>query len=68
MTIFNVEDGRVLIEGDANPQRLTSPFYEAISSDPDLVDFTWDMPQPTLRPDGSAKFQIQGTFALPELP
>lgn len=68
MTIFNVENGRVLIEGDANPQRLTSPFYEAISADPDLVDFTWDMPQPTLRPDGSAKFLIQGTFALPELP
>ncbi len=68
MTIYNVEDGRVLIEGDANPQRLTSPFYEAISSDPELVDYSWDMPQPTLRPDGSAKFQILGTFSLPDLP
>ncbi len=68
LTIFNVEGGRVLVEGDANPQRLTSPFFEAISIDPELIDYAWDMPQPTLRPDGSAKFSIQGTFALPELP
>ncbi len=64
LTIFNYEDGRVLVEGDAMPQRLATPFFDAIREDPDLVDIRWDMGTPALRPDGSAKFSIQGSFEL----
>ncbi|MGC1479875.1 MAG: hypothetical protein WA771_05200 [Chthoniobacterales bacterium] len=68
MTTFDVEDGRVLVEGEANPQRLTSSFFEAVDSDPELVAFSWNMPQPDLRADGSAKFEVRGNFNLPNLP
>ncbi len=64
MTVFSVEEGRVLIEGDASPQRLATPFFDALRDDPDLAGIQWQMGTPALRPDGSAKFQIQGTFDL----
>lgn len=65
MTLFDIDGGRVLVEGDASPSRLAAPFFEALTSDPELAGFSWNMANPGLRPDGSARFQIQGTFAVP---
>ncbi len=64
LTIFSVEDGRVLVEGDATPQRLATPFFDAVRDDAEVAGIQWEMGTPALRPDGSAKFQIQGAFDL----
>jgi hypothetical protein len=64
LTAFTVEGRQVLVKGDANPQRLVTPFFDALRDDPELTGVRWEMGTPELRPDGSARFQIQGAFDL----
>ncbi len=65
LTKFSVEAGQVIVNGDANPQRLATPYFDALKEDPEVTSISWAMGTPELRADGSARFQIQGGFELP---
>jgi hypothetical protein len=60
LTGVEVEKGKVTIRGEASTAPAAFKFAEDIKAKPELQMFTWQMPSPTLRPDGRAEFAIEG--------
>ena len=60
LTAFEMENGKVVIRGEASTAPATFKFAEDIKAKPELQMFAWQMPSPTLRPDGRAEFIIEG--------
>ena len=60
LTSFEVEKGKVTLRGEASTAPAAFKFAEDIKAKPELQIFNWQMPSPTLRPDGRAEFAIEG--------
>ena len=60
LTRFEVEKGKVIIRGEASTAPAAFKFAEDIKARPELQMFHWQMPSPSLRPDGRAEFAIEG--------
>ena len=60
LTGVEVQKGKVTIRGEASTAPAAFKFAEDIKAKPELQTFTWQMPSPTLRPDGRAEFAIEG--------
>ena len=60
LTSFEVEKGKVTLRGEASTAPAAFKFAEDIKAKPELQLFNWQMPSPTLRPDGRAEFAIEG--------
>lgn len=64
---FELHKGKVTLRGEASTAPAAFKFAEDIKNKPELQVFTWQMPSPSLRPDGRAEFTIEGEpkFAKP---
>ncbi len=60
LTALEMQNGKVVIRGEASTAPAAFKFSEDIKAKPELQMFTWQMPSPTLRPDGRAEFTIEG--------
>jgi hypothetical protein len=60
LTALEIQNGKVAVRGEASTAPAAFKFAEDIKAKPDLQMFTWQMPSPTLRPDGRAEFTIEG--------
>jgi hypothetical protein len=60
LTGLEVEKGKITIRGEASTAPAAFKFSEDIKAKPELQMFNWQMPSPTLRPDGRAEFAIEG--------
>jgi hypothetical protein len=60
LTGMDLEKGKVIVKGEASTAPGAFKFAEDIKANPELQMFTWQMPSPTLRPDGRAEFTIEG--------
>jgi hypothetical protein len=60
LTSFELLRGKVLIRGEASTAPGAFKFAEDIKADPAMQIFNWQMPSPTLRPDGRAEFTVEG--------
>jgi Fimbrial assembly protein (PilN) len=60
LTGFEIEKGKVTIRGEASTAPAAFKFSEELKAKPELQMFNWQMPSPTLRPDGRAEFAIEG--------
>jgi hypothetical protein len=60
LTSFGVEKGKVTLRGEASTAPAAFKLAEDIKAKPELQIFNWQMPSPTLRPDGRAEFAIEG--------
>jgi hypothetical protein len=60
LTAVEIQNGKVVIRGEASTSPAAFKFAEDIIGKPDLQMFTWQIPIPTLRPDGRAEFTIEG--------
>jgi hypothetical protein len=60
LTGFELQKGKVLIEGEASTAPGAFKFAEDIKANPAMQMFNWQMPSPTLRPDGRAEFTVEG--------
>jgi hypothetical protein len=60
LTSFEVQKGKVTLRGEASTAPAAFKFAEDIKAKPELQVFNWQMPSPTLRPDGRAEFAIEG--------
>ena len=60
LTAFELHKGKVTVRGEASTAPAAFEFAEDVKSKPELQMFTWQMPSPSLRPDGRAEFTIEG--------
>jgi hypothetical protein len=60
LTAVEIQNGKVVIRGEAGTSPAAFKFAEDIKAKPDLQMFSWQMPSPTLRADGRAEFTIEG--------
>jgi hypothetical protein len=60
LTAFEMQNGKVVIRGEASTSPAAFKFAEDIKAKPDLQMFAWQMASPILRPDGRAEFSIEG--------
>jgi len=60
---FNAEDGKITITGEATNAQTAFVYSEKIKAQPELAHLNWLMPQPSLSPNGTAKFTITGEAA-----
>lgn len=65
---FELHKGKVTVRGEASTAPAAFKFAEDVKGKPELQMFTWQMPSPSLRPDGRAEFTIEGEpkFAKPD--
>ncbi len=60
LTAFEVQKGKVIVRGEASTAPAAFQFVENVRGRPELALFNWQMPSPSLRPDGRADFAIEG--------
>ncbi len=60
LTIYDVTNGQVTIEGEAETASLATEFFTSLSNDTDLARMNWQMPAPALLPNNAARFQLSG--------
>ena len=60
LTALEIQNGKVAIHGESSTAPAAFKLAEEIKAKADLQMFTWQMPSPTLRPDGRADFTIEG--------
>ncbi len=59
-TLFEENENRVTIRGEANSAAAAFKLVEVIKAKAELADFSWEMPKPNILPNDKAEFQIQG--------
>lgn len=60
LVTYSLEDGNVLLEGEAKTASLAFEYVESLKKDSDLVAYAWGLPSPKLLPNNSAQFMITG--------
>jgi len=63
LTLFEANNGRLLIKGEAKNAQAAFQFLDNLKKDAHLAGFTWNMGQPHLLPNDLAQLQIEGTRA-----
>jgi hypothetical protein len=67
LTAVEMQNGKVVIRGEASTAPATFKFAEDIKAKPDLQIFAWQMASPILRPDGRAEFTIEGVPKIAQI-
>jgi hypothetical protein len=67
LTAVEMQNGKVVIRGEASTAPATFKFAEDIKAKPDLQMFDWQMASPILRPDGRAEFTIEGVPKIAQI-
>ncbi len=60
LTAFEIQNGKVVIRGEAGTSPAAFKFAEDIKAKSELQMYSWQMASPILRPDGRAEFSIEG--------
>ena len=60
LTIFDYNSKRLLLQGEGKDLEQTEKYFEWLKKEPMLEAFQWTHPQPTLLPNGNARFQAEG--------
>jgi hypothetical protein len=61
LTLFEAQDGHLLIKGEATNVSAAFQFLDRLKKDPYFGGYAWDMAQPHLLPNDLAQLQIDGT-------
>ncbi|MBV9642947.1 MAG: hypothetical protein JO334_05190 [Verrucomicrobia bacterium] len=67
LTAVEIQNGKVVIRGEASTSPAAFKFAEDIKAKPDLQMFAWQMASPILRPDGRAEFTIEGVPRIAQI-
>lgn len=68
LTLFEVENGRLLVKGEAKNVAAAFQFFDQLKKDFHFSSYDLEMPQPHLLPNDLAQFQIEGTRPAVNLP
>ena len=60
LTTFDYNSKRLLLQGEGKDLEQTEKYFEWLKKEPMLAAFQWKHPQPTLLPNGNARFQAEG--------
>ena len=60
LTNFDYNSKRLLLQGEGKDLEQTEKYFEWLKKEPMLAAFQWKHPQPTLLPNGNARFQAEG--------
>lgn len=60
LTTFDYNAKRLLLQGEGNDLEQTEKYFEWLKKEPMLAAYEWKHPQPTLLPNGNARFQAEG--------
>jgi hypothetical protein len=60
LTVFDYNSKRLLLQGEGKDLEQTEKYFEWLKKEPMLAAFQWKHPQPTLLPNGNARFQAEG--------
>jgi hypothetical protein len=62
LTLYDVTDGIVTLQGEAVSASQASDFFSSVSAVPALQPLRWQMPTPALLPNNAAQFQLTGNI------
>jgi hypothetical protein len=60
LTTFDYNSKRLILQGEGKDLEQTEKYFEWLKKEPMLAAFQWKHPQPTLLPNGNARFQAEG--------
>ena len=60
LTTFDYNSKRLLLQGEGKDLEQTEKYFEWLKKEPMRAAFQWKHPQPTLLPNGNARFQAEG--------
>ena len=66
-TTFDFNAKRLLLQGEGKDLEQTEKYFEWLKKEPMLSEYQWRHPQPTLLPNGNARFQVEGIPAGAEV-
>ena len=67
LTTFDFNTKRLLLQGEGKDLEQTEKYFEWLKKEPMLSEYQWRHPQPTLLPNGNARFQVEGIPAGAEV-
>jgi len=67
LTTFDLNTKRLLLQGEGKDLEQTEKYFEWLKKEPMLSEYQWRHPQPTLLPNGNARFQVEGIPAGAEV-
>jgi hypothetical protein len=62
LNLFQMEDRRILLRGEARGAKDAFDFADALKKNNALKHINWQMPQPKLLPNDTAQFQLEGSW------
>jgi hypothetical protein len=60
LTSFDYNTKRLLLQGEGKDLEQTEKYFEWLKKEPMLAAYEWKHPQPSLLPNGNARFQAEG--------
>ena len=60
LTSFDYNTRRLLLQGEGKDLEQTEKYFEWLKKEPMLAAYQWKHPQPSLLPNGNARFQAEG--------
>ena len=60
LTTFDYNSKRLLLQGEGKDLEQTEKYFEWLKKEPMLAAYSWKHPQPSLLPNGNARFQAEG--------
>ncbi|NBS50164.1 MAG: hypothetical protein EBS97_06100, partial [Verrucomicrobia bacterium] len=60
LTSFDYNSKRLLLQGEGKDLEQTEKYFEWLKKEPMLAAYEWKHPQPSLLPNGNARFQAEG--------
>jgi len=60
LTSFDYNTKRLLLQGEGKDLEQTEKYFEWLKKEPMLAAYQWKHPQPSLLPNGNARFQAEG--------
>jgi hypothetical protein len=60
LTSFDYNTKRLLLQGEGKDLEQTEKYFEWLKKEPMLAAYDWKYPQPSLLPNGNARFQAEG--------
>jgi hypothetical protein len=64
LTLFEVNNGHLLINGEAKNVTAAFQFRDHLKRDPHFAGYNWEMGQPKILPNDLTQLQIEGTRAV----
>jgi len=60
LTSFDYNTKRLLLQGEGKDLEQTEKYFEWLKKEPMLAAYDWKHPQPSMLPNGNARFQAEG--------